>query len=77
MQTLERFVVALDSDPWSAIYRGAIGFAIPPVFRALTGGYDSIWITAALFLALLIGLRVGPVVLRRLLRARSAIAGKN
>jgi hypothetical protein len=68
MQTLERHVVALDSDPWSAIYRGAIGFAIPPVFRALTGGYDSIWITAALFLALLIGLRLGPVVLRRLLR---------
>jgi hypothetical protein len=68
MQTLERLVVAVDSDPWSAICRGAIGFAIPPVFRTLTGGYESIWITWALFLALLIGLRVGPVVLRRLLR---------
>jgi hypothetical protein len=68
MHTPERLLVAVDRDPWSAIYRGAIGFAIPPVFRALTGGHDSIWITSALFLALLIGLRIGPVVLRRLLR---------
>ena len=55
MQTLERLVVALDSDPWSAIYRGVIGFAIPPVFRALTGGYDSIWITAAIGILIGIG----------------------
>ena len=68
MQHLERLLVGIDSDPWSAIYRGAIGFAIPPVFRVLSGGRDSVWITAALFLALLVGLRVGPAVLRRLLR---------
>jgi hypothetical protein len=38
------------------------------VFRLLSGGSDSIWVTATLFLALLAGLRVGPAVLRRLIR---------
>jgi hypothetical protein len=68
MQPFERLIVGIDNDPWSAIYRGAIGFAIPPVFRLLSGGSDSIWVTATLFLALLAGLRVGPAVLRRLIR---------
>ncbi|QDW36635.1 hypothetical protein FFI89_005475 [Bradyrhizobium sp. KBS0727] len=45
----------------------ALGLCIPPVFRALSGGADRIWIDLALFLALLIGLRVGPAVLRKVL----------
>jgi hypothetical protein len=64
MKPIERFVVGIESDPWSAVYRVAIGFAVPPVFRALSGVHDSIWITTALFIGLLIGLRVVPLMLR-------------
>jgi hypothetical protein len=67
MQHLERFLVELDSGPSSAVSRVALGLCIPPVFRALSGGADRIWIDLALFLALLIGLRVGPAVLRKVL----------
>jgi hypothetical protein len=67
MKQLERFLVDLDSGPSSAVCRVALGLCIPPVFRALSGGVDRIWIDLALFLALLIGLRVGPAVLRKVL----------
>jgi hypothetical protein len=67
MQYLERFLVDLDSGPSSAVSRVALGLCIPPVFRALSGGSDRIWIDLVLFLALLIGLRVGPAVLRKIL----------
>ena len=67
MQYLERILVELDSGPSSAVSRVALGLCIPPVFRALSGGRDQIWIDLVLFLALLIGLRVGPAVLRKLL----------
>lgn len=67
MKQLERFLVDLDSGPSSAVSRVALGLCIPPAFRALSGGVDRIWIDLALFLALLIGLRVGPAVLRKVL----------
>lgn len=67
MQHLERYLVELDSGPSSAVSRVALGLCIPPVFRALSGGRDQIWIDLALFLALLIGLRVIPAVLRKVL----------
>jgi hypothetical protein len=67
MQHLERFLVDLDSGPSSAVSRVALGLCILPAFRALSGGADRIWIDLALFLALLIGLRVGPAVLRKVL----------
>jgi hypothetical protein len=65
MKHLERFLVELDSGPSSAVSRVALGLCIPPLFRALSGGADRIWIDLVLFLALLIGLRVGPAVLRK------------
>ena len=67
MQYLERFLVDLDSGPSSAVSRVALGLCIPPVFRALSGGSDRIWIDLVLFLTLLIGLRVIPAVLRKVL----------
>jgi hypothetical protein len=67
MQHLERYLVELDSGPSSAVSRIALGLCIPPAFRALSGDAASIWIDLVLFLALLIGLRVGPAVLRKLL----------
>jgi hypothetical protein len=52
MNSLERFLVRLDSGIWSAISRVVLGF------RALSGGRDRLWITLALFFGLLIALRV-------------------
>ena len=67
MQHFERYLVDLDSGPSGAVSRVTLGLCIPPVFRALSGAQDQIWIELALFLALLIGLRVGPAVLRKVL----------
>jgi hypothetical protein len=67
MQYFERYLVELDSGPSSAVSRVTLGLCIPPVFRALSGGRDQIWIDLVLFLALLIGLRVIPAVLRKVL----------
>lgn len=67
MKHLERFLLDLDTGASAAVSRVALGLCIPPVFRALSGGTDRIWFDLALFLALLIGLRVGPAVLRKIL----------
>src|SRR5262249_58355799 len=65
--SMNHFLRALEAGPGSAIPRVALGLAIPPVFRALSGGSDSVWIWLALFLGLLIMVRVVPAVLRRAL----------
>jgi hypothetical protein len=67
MTSLERFLIALDSWPWSAISRVVLGLGIPPVFRALSGDRDSIWVSLAFFIGLLAVLRVVPAVLRHTL----------
>ena len=67
MKYIEKFLVKLDSGPWSAVSRVALGFCVPPVLRALTGGQDHAWTSLALFLGLLIALRVTPAVLRMVL----------
>jgi len=67
MKHLEQFLVRLDSGPWSAVSRVVLGFCIAPVFRALSGGRDQVWMTLALFVALLIALRVVPALLRAVL----------
>jgi hypothetical protein len=66
MRSLERFLVRLDSWPFSALSRVALGLAIPPVFRALSGE-DQVWIFLAVFIGLLIALRVGPALMRHVL----------
>jgi len=45
----------------------ALGLSIPPIFRALSGGGDAVWTALALFIGLLVVLRVVPAVLRRAL----------
>lgn len=64
MQYVEKFLLGLDSGPWSAVSRVVLGLLIAPVFRALSGSHAPIWISLALFLGLLIGLRVIPALLR-------------
>lgn len=67
MNSIERFLLALDAPPWGAIARILLGLAILPAFRALSGGSDAAWITVIVFVGLLMALRIGPAVLRRVL----------
>ena len=66
-KSLDGFLVGIDSWPWSAIYRVAIGLGIPPIFRALSGDRDLVWLFLAAFVGLLVALRLVPLVLRRVL----------
>ncbi len=67
MKSLEQFLVRLDSGPWSAAFRAALGFCVPEVLRLLSGGRDQIWLSLVLFMGLLVALRVGPAILRMIL----------
>jgi hypothetical protein len=67
MSAFERFLVRLDSWPFDAILRAILGLAIVPVFRLLSGGHAQVWTLLALFVGLLICLRVGPAVVRHVL----------
>lgn len=67
MNFLERFLINLERWPWSAISRVVLGLVIPPVFGGLSGGGDRVSTYLALFVGLLLALRVVPVVLRRVL----------
>lgn len=64
MKTLERCLLAVDTNPWSIISRVGIGLGIPPAFHSLFGDLDSVWAFPAFFLLALIALRVVPAVLR-------------
>ena len=67
MRPFEQILIDLDSGAWSRLSRGALGLAIVPAFRTLSGGNDSAWIFIALFLGLLVALRLVPAVVRHAL----------
>lgn len=68
MTPFERILVRIELDPWGAVYRGVIGFTLPWIFRAFLGSSgSSILTTAALFIGVLIALRIVPAVLRHTL----------
>ena len=64
MNSLEQLLIRLDSGAWSAAWRMTLGLCIPPVFRALLGGRDSILASMVLFIGLLAFLRLVPALLR-------------
>jgi len=67
MRTIERFLVALDSGPCGALARVALGMTIPPAFRILSGGSGGVWTFLALFIGLLVALRIVSALLRHAL----------
>lgn len=67
MKPLEKALVSIDSKPFGAILRIAIGLAIAPLLQRLSGGRDEIWIAFSAFVGLLIMLRAVPAVLRHIL----------
>ena len=67
MEILEQLLVRFDSGAWGAAYRMVLGFCIPEALRLLSGGRDQVWLSLALFMGLLVALRVGPAILRMIL----------
>jgi len=67
MKSIERIIVAIETPPWDALYKMAIGFLMLPLFHALAGGAAPTWMTFLLFIAVLIALRIIPVIFRRIL----------
>lgn len=65
MNLLERTLSKLDTAPWGALYRAAIGYALVPSLSVLTGGADAGWWLLPWFVAVLVGLRVLPALLRK------------
>jgi hypothetical protein len=67
MRTFEQVLVDLDSGVGSMLSRIALGLAIVPAFRALSGDQHGAWLFVAMFVGLLVALRVIPAVLRHAL----------
>src|SRR5688500_4130464 len=63
----ERALLALEQFPLSAAYRIAIGYAILPSFVLVSGNHDFDWSVILWFIGVLLGLRLLPAVLRKLL----------
>ena len=61
--------------PWSAIYRGGIGAVLIPVASRWRTGKDP-WSLIAVFLMVLITLRLVPLILRRLLPFSREVASE-
>lgn len=69
--SLEKMILNLENAPWHGIYRTVIGFLILPLCHLLLGqdlGHLAFW----LFLAILIGLKIVPGLVRRLLPVSEA-----
>jgi hypothetical protein len=64
MTPIDRLLASIETEPWSALYRGVAGFALPAIFRALCADCNSIWSASALFLGFLVALRGIPLLLR-------------
>jgi len=67
MGSLERYLVGLETPPWNAIWRFALGLSLPPLFSLMAGTRPPAWAELALFVAVLIALYLVPAALRRLL----------
>ena len=63
----ERCVLALDQYPWSVGSRMAIGFVISPLLSLLCGNEYQVWCVAGLFVGILLSLKLGCTIVRKLL----------
>jgi len=54
----------IETEPWSALYRGVAGFALPAIFRTICADCTTIWSASAMFLGFLVVLRGIPLLLR-------------
>jgi hypothetical protein len=63
--TIDKFLLSLDEGPFGALYRVAIGFVVTPAMRLLLGKDDSSWTLVPFLLLVLMLLRVGLAVVRK------------
>src|SRR5689334_371589 len=63
--TMDRFLLNLDEAPFGAVYRALIGFATIPAMRLLFGGDGSDWKLAPFLLFVLLMLRTGLAIVRK------------
>ena len=67
IELVGQMLIRLDHPPVDAILRVLAGFVFLPATTAVVGGMTSGWRLLASFAAMLIGLRVVPAILRKLL----------
>ena len=66
-RAVERLLYRMETPPWSAVYRFAIGFAVVPVFSLGRPGGSADWLVVAFFLTVMAALRVVPAIMRGVL----------
>jgi len=65
---VDSFLATLDEGVMGALYRAVIGFALVPLVQFLTGRDATVWTLVGFLLLVLVALRVGPAVIRKLVR---------
>jgi len=63
---MEKLLVRMDERPWDALYRIGIGFFVLPAFHWISGLNGSAWRLVLFFTAILLTLRLAPIILRRI-----------
>lgn len=66
-QAIDQLLLGLDEGMIGAAYRGLIGFLLIPAKQLLMGAQGSDWAIVSLLLAILLILRLGPAVVRKVL----------
>jgi hypothetical protein len=66
MSPFERLLVGVDTPPWDAVYRVAVGYATLPAMSRLWGEDRSGWALVPFVLGVLAMLRVIPAMVRKL-----------
>ena len=67
MRLVEKLLITAEELPWSIVYRVGLGFLMLPAFFMLTRDAGSFSGFLLFFVAVLLGLRAVPMILRRLL----------
>ena len=75
ISTFEKLLVGIDSGPFGALYRVAIGLAAIPAMSWLCGNQGSDWILALFVLTILVLLRVLPAIVRMLVSFSDPVRG--
>lgn len=68
-----KLILGIETFPWSIIYRAAIGYVVIPLAEVVCGENPTFTQIFIVFLAVLVGLRVVPGVLRRILPVESDV----
>lgn len=68
-----KWILGIETFPWSILYRAAIGCVVIPLSGVVCGGNPTLTQVSLVFVAVLVALRIVPGVLRRLLPVNSDV----